>query len=99
MAQQAPLVSPAQVYSYVPPKGGIVASPPVTKQPWSRGKKIAVVSIIFGAITLIFAPYIFGIISIILGVYALKDKSRRGIAGILLALIGIATNFLYIFVA
>jgi hypothetical protein len=78
--------------AYYPP-----AAAPV-KQPWSRGKKIAVVSFIFGAIALFFAPYIAGIIGIILGAFALKEKEKFGIIGIVIAVIAMAVNFLYIFI-
>jgi uncharacterized membrane protein YvbJ len=100
-----PLKKPGQVTT--PQPAAVQAPAPATvfqpsdapvKQPWPRGKKIAVVSIIFSAIALFFAPYIAGIIAIVLGAFAMKDKEKLGIIGILIAVIAMAINFLYIFI-
>lgn len=73
-------------------------TPGVSKR-WSRVKIIAVLSILFGAVSLIMAPYIAGIIGVLLGIFAVKEKEKLGFIGIAIAIIGMAINFLYIYVA
>jgi hypothetical protein len=113
VAQHAHQVQPAaQPSYYIPPSGAaqqpVVQQPaaavtqpvaPGIRQPWSRAKKFAVVSILFGAVALFIAPYIAGIIGVLLGALAVREKEKLGIIGIAIAVIAMAINFLYIFIA
>ncbi|MCX6686437.1 MAG: hypothetical protein NTV10_07375 [Methanoregula sp.] len=110
---QQPVAQPAAAPSYyIPPSGAaqqpVVQQPatavtqpvaPSIRQPWSRAKKFAVVSILFGAVALFRAPYIAGIIGVLLGALAVREKEKLGIIGIAIAVIAMAINFLYIFIA
>lgn len=89
---QQPVVQPP------PPPVTPPVTPGVSKR-WSRAKIIAVLSILFGAVSLIMAPYIAGIIGVLLGIFAVKEKEKLGFIGIAIAIIGMAINFLYIYIA
>lgn len=71
----------------------------ITKQPWSMGKKIAVISIICGIAAFIIIPYILGFIGIILGAISLTKKYVPGAAGIVISFVAILVNYLYVFIA
>jgi hypothetical protein len=68
------------------------------KQPWSKGKKFAVVSIVCGIGAFIFIPYIFGILGVILGTLSLREKYKPGAVGILVCIVAMLINYLYIFI-
>jgi hypothetical protein len=91
-ATQPPLVQP-------PPPPVITPAAPSTRKRWPRDKIVAVLSILFGAVSLIMAPYIAGIIGVLLGIFAVRKKEKLGFIGIAIAIIGMAINFLYIYIA
>jgi hypothetical protein len=92
----APPVVPVPVTPSVSP----VVQPASTtvKQPWSSGKKLALVSIICGIGAFIVIPYILGILGVILGALSLREKYKPGAAGIVICVAAMLVNYLYIFI-
>ena len=95
-----PPPGPAQhpVVQQQAPPVTLPVTPGVSKR-WSRAKIFALLSILFGAVSLIMAPYIAGIIGVLLGILAVREKQKLGFIGIAIAIIGMAINFLYIYIA
>lgn len=89
--------APAQPV-YPVPSAGVGTQPPVPAgvsqqaSSWTKGKKMAAASIVFGIIAFIFAPYFAALAGIILGALALREKERIGAAGIILAIAAIITE-------
>jgi hypothetical protein len=73
-----------------------VPQPAAVKQPWSKGKKFAIGSIVCGALAFIIFPFILVIGAIIFGILAIKEKYLLGAAGIVLGIIAFVIDWFYV---
>ena len=99
--QQKPATQPAAAQPVQQPVYQQPMSQPAAasvKQPWSKGKKFAVVSIVCGIGAFIFIPYILGILGVILGALSLREKYKPGAVGILVCIVTMLINYLYSFI-
>jgi uncharacterized membrane protein YvbJ len=94
----SPAVTKQQPVAQPPPQV-ITTVTQSTGKRWPWAKIVAVLSILFGAVSLIVAPYLAGIIGVLLGIFAVREKQKLGFIGIATAVVGMSINFLYIYIA
>ncbi|MDO9325456.1 MAG: zinc ribbon domain-containing protein [Methanoregula sp.] len=61
-----------------------------------RSKKALVASIVCGVLSALVLPYLLGTLAIILGIWVVHKKDRRGVIGILLGLAVILLDYFYL---
>ncbi len=55
-----------------------------------------VASIIFGVASVLFLPYIFGALAIILGIWAISKKDNLGVIGVVIGTLVIVVDYFYL---